>query len=147
MNGPCCCCCDTFCWPKSFVPKKLLVMGRIHVRIKGKNLNFYLETHATTHNIYFIWLWILPRNLVHYTGVWMTLKEISRWERGVKTLLGLRPLNMFVLVFKTIKNAYRIYKEWLAIMWLLFLTRRGHLCEDFPFSYYVDDDQITIAIN
>ena len=27
------------------------------------------------HNIYFIRLKILPRNLVHYTGVWMTLNE------------------------------------------------------------------------
>ena len=35
--------------------------------------NFYLETHATTHNIYFIQLRILLRFLVHYTGVWMTL--------------------------------------------------------------------------
>ena len=33
----------------------------------------YLETHATTHNTCFIRLIILPRNLVHYTGVWMTL--------------------------------------------------------------------------
>ena len=35
------------------------------VRIKGQNLNFYLETHATTHNIYVMWLRILPRNLAH----------------------------------------------------------------------------------
>ena len=47
--------------------------GRTHVLIKGQNLNFYLETHATPHNIYFIRLRILPRILVHYTGVWMTL--------------------------------------------------------------------------
>ena len=47
--------------------------GCTHVRIKGQNLNFYLDTHATTHNIYFIRLRILPRFLVHYTGVWMTL--------------------------------------------------------------------------
>ena len=54
--------------------------GRTHIRIKGQNLNFYLETHATPHNIhatphniYFIRLRILPRILVHYTGVWMTL--------------------------------------------------------------------------
>ena len=46
-------------------------MASTHVSIKGQNLNFYLETHATTHNIYFIRLRILPRNLVHYTGVWM----------------------------------------------------------------------------
>ena len=26
------------------------VRGRTHVRIKGQNLNFYLETHATSHN-------------------------------------------------------------------------------------------------
>ena len=56
-------------------------MGRTHVRMKGQNLNFYLETHTTPHNIhttpiiftYFIWPKILPRILVHYTGVWMTL--------------------------------------------------------------------------
>ena len=30
-------------------------MARTHVRIKGQNLNFYLETHTTTtHHIYFI---------------------------------------------------------------------------------------------
>ena len=49
-------------------------MGRTHVRIKGQNLNFYLEIHATTHHFYFTRLRILPRNLVHNTGVWMTLK-------------------------------------------------------------------------
>ena len=45
-------------------------MGLTHVRIKGQNLNFYLETHttphnihATPHNIYFIRLRILPRIL------------------------------------------------------------------------------------
>ena len=44
--------------------------GRTQVRIKGQNLNFYLETHAaTTHDIYFIRLRILPRDLAHYTGV------------------------------------------------------------------------------
>ena len=44
--------------------------GRTHVRIKGQNLNFYLETHATSHNIhtiphniYFMRLRILPRIL------------------------------------------------------------------------------------
>ena len=44
--------------------------GRTHVRIKGHNLNFYLETHTTPHNIhekphniYFIRLRILPRIL------------------------------------------------------------------------------------
>ena len=47
-----------------------LFRGRTHVRIKGQNLNFYLETHATPHNIhatphniYLIWLRILPRIL------------------------------------------------------------------------------------
>ena len=47
-----------------------LVRGRTHVRIKGQNLNFYLENHATPHNIhatphniYFIRLRILPRIL------------------------------------------------------------------------------------
>ena len=30
------------------------LMGRTHVRIKGQNLSFYLETHVTTHNIYFM---------------------------------------------------------------------------------------------
>ena len=47
-----------------------LFRGRTHVRIKGQNLNFYLETHATPHNIgatphdiYFIQLRILPRIL------------------------------------------------------------------------------------
>ena len=54
---------------------KKTLMALTHVSIKGQNLNFYLETHATTHNIYFIRLRVLPRNLVHYTGVWMTLKE------------------------------------------------------------------------
>ena len=49
------------------------LMARTHVRIKGQNLNFYLETHATTYNIYFIRLRIQPRFLVHYTGVWMAL--------------------------------------------------------------------------
>ena len=49
------------------------VNARTHVRIKGQNLIFYLETHATTHNIYFLWRRILPRNLVYYTDVWMTL--------------------------------------------------------------------------
>ena len=46
------------------------VRSRTHVRIKGQNLNFYLETHATPHNIhttphniYFIRLRILPRIL------------------------------------------------------------------------------------
>ena len=42
--------------------------GRTHIRIKGQNLNFYLESHAATDNIYFIRLRSLPRNLVHYTG-------------------------------------------------------------------------------
>ena len=44
--------------------------GRTNVCIKGQNLNFYLETHATPHNIhatphniYFIRLRILPRIL------------------------------------------------------------------------------------
>ena len=44
--------------------------GRTHVHIKGQNLNFYLETHATPQsihatpqNIYFIRLRILPRIL------------------------------------------------------------------------------------
>ena len=50
-------------------------MGRTHICIKGQNLNFFLETHATMHNIYFIPLRILPRILVHYTSVWMTLKH------------------------------------------------------------------------
>ena len=44
-------------------------MGPTHVRKKGQNLKFYLETHATTQDIYLI----LLRNLVQYTGVWMTL--------------------------------------------------------------------------
>ena len=46
------------------------VRGRTHVWIKGQNLNFYLETHATPHNIhatphdiYFKWLRMLPRIL------------------------------------------------------------------------------------
>ena len=46
------------------------IRGRTHVRMKGQNLNFYLETHATPHNIhatphniYFIRLRILPRIL------------------------------------------------------------------------------------
>ena len=51
------------------------LIARTHFGIKGQNLNFYLETHATTQNIYFRWLRILPRNLVNYTGVWMTLKN------------------------------------------------------------------------
>ena len=42
-------------------------MGRTHVRMKGKNLNFYLETHAPTHNIYFIRLKI--HILAFYTDV------------------------------------------------------------------------------
>ena len=54
----------------------LLLMGRTHVRIKGENLNFYLETQSTTHNIYFKRLRILSRNLVHYTDVWMTLYTV-----------------------------------------------------------------------
>ena len=44
--------------------------GHTHIRIKGQNLNFYLETHATSHNIhasphniYFTRLKILPRVL------------------------------------------------------------------------------------
>ena len=49
------------------------IMGRTHVRIKGQNLNFYQETHATMYNIYFIRLRILPGNVAHYTAVWMTL--------------------------------------------------------------------------
>ena len=28
-------------------------MARTHVRIKGQNLNFYLETHKTKHNLHF----------------------------------------------------------------------------------------------
>ena len=41
-----------------------LFTGRTHVRIKGQNLNFYLETHATPNDIYFIVrLRILPRIL------------------------------------------------------------------------------------
>ena len=44
-----------------------------HVCINGPNSNFYLETHSTSNNIYFIRLRNLPRNSVHYTGVWMTL--------------------------------------------------------------------------
>ena len=54
----------------------LPLRGRTHVRIKGQNLNLYLDTHATPHNIhatpnniYFIRPKILPRILVHYTGV------------------------------------------------------------------------------
>ena len=45
-------------------------MGRTHVSTKGQNLNFYSETLATTHNIYFIRLRILPRNLVHVACGW-----------------------------------------------------------------------------
>ena len=53
-------------------------MGRTHVRIKGQNLNFYyLETHATTQNISFIWQRILPRNSLYYTDVWMILNRAS----------------------------------------------------------------------
>ena len=55
-------------WPK--IDLKTCLRGRTHVRIKGQNLNFYLETHATPHNIhatphniYFIRLRILPRIL------------------------------------------------------------------------------------
>ena len=51
-------------------PDKSSYFGRTHVRIKGRNLKFYLETHATPHNIhttphniYFIRLRILPRIL------------------------------------------------------------------------------------
>ena len=50
--------------------KRLINKG---VRKKGQNLNFYLETDATPHNIYFIRLRIMPKFLVHHTGVWMTL--------------------------------------------------------------------------
>ena len=58
--------------------KCLINMGRTHVRIKGQKLNFYLETHATTQNIYFRRLRNLARNSVHYTGMgWMTLKAKS----------------------------------------------------------------------
>ena len=54
------------------------IMARTHVPQKGQNLNFYLETHAaTTHNTCFIRLRILPRNSVHYIGVWMTLKNVK----------------------------------------------------------------------
>ena len=49
------------------------LMARTPIRIKHQNLNLYLEIQSTMHNIYFIGLKILPRNLVHYTGVWMTL--------------------------------------------------------------------------
>ena len=38
------------------------LMCRTRVSIKDQNLNFYLETHTTTHQIYFIRLRILPRN-------------------------------------------------------------------------------------
>ena len=49
------------------------IMGScVSFQIKVQILAFYLETHATTHNIYFIRLKILPRNLVHYTGVYYT---------------------------------------------------------------------------
>ena len=48
----------------------LFLRGRTHVRFKGQNLNFFLETHATPHNIhvtphniYFIRLRFLPRIL------------------------------------------------------------------------------------
>ena len=51
----------------------IFLRGRTHVRIKGQNLIFYLESYATTYNIYFIRQRTLPRFLVHYTGVWITL--------------------------------------------------------------------------
>ena len=51
-----------------FKVKKNHLRGRTHIRIKGQNLNFYLENHATPHNIhatchniYFIRLRILHR--------------------------------------------------------------------------------------
>ena len=54
-----------------------LFRGRTHVRIKGQNLNFNLQTHATPHNIHatphdisFIWQKFCPESWVHYTGVW-----------------------------------------------------------------------------
>ena len=48
--------------------------GRTRVRIKGQNLNFYLETHANSINICFMWLRHLIRVLVNCADVWMTLK-------------------------------------------------------------------------
>ena len=76
--------------------------GRTHVRIKGQNLNFYLETHATPHNIYFIRLRILPRILVHYTGVWMTLR--GRTHVRIKG----QNLNFFLETHATPHNIYFI---------------------------------------
>ena len=47
-----------------------------HVRIKGQNLNFYLETHATTHNFCLIRLRILPRNIILACG-WPLSKKLE----------------------------------------------------------------------
>ena len=56
--------------------------GRTHIRIKGQNLNFYLETHATPQNIhttphiiYFIRLRILPKILGTLLACGWPLKE------------------------------------------------------------------------
>ena len=38
----------------------MALLGQVHVHIKGQSLNLYLETHATTHDIYFIQLEFFP---------------------------------------------------------------------------------------
>ena len=101
-----------------------------HVRIKGQNFNFYLETHATSHkihaipqNIYVIRLRILRRILVHYAGVWMTLN-------GLYTCPYKRPKSeLYLETHATVQNIYfirlRILRRILVHYTAVWMTLKG----------------------
>ena len=55
----------------------VLIISCTHFSIKGQTLNFYLEPHPTSNNIYFIRLRNQARNSEHYTGMWMTFIGLS----------------------------------------------------------------------
>ena len=96
-------------------------MGRTHVRIKGENLNFYLETQSTTHNIYYFKrIRILSRNLVHYTDVWMTLYTfLGSCPNHVSFLTVINELNYSILFARS---------ELINLLLLLTLRYNFHAC-------------------
>ena len=94
-----------------FYPQNLItrfvystLLARTHVRIKSQNLNFYLKTHATTHNIYFIRLRVLSRNLVHYIG---PLQYIFKWLFSQAMATCPNFPRQFEVVFKSLRYLNR----------------------------------------
>ena len=104
-------------------------MALTHVSIKGQNLNFYLETHAAiTHNIYFIRLRILPRNLVHYTHC-----RVNRWPwpKGAFLKCCLKT-STIAMSWTTLKfyNNLSMYGIW-AILTVMSTKINGRLWKSF----------------